>query len=80
MGGIRLTVLSQEGDWRIRVGESLSRPYRSQSEAIRAAFHRAKSLGEDGIESEVVLKVLTCQFGPNGHFKTVPTARLPRDD
>lgn len=75
MGGIRLTVLSREGTWRIRVGEKVSRPYRSQSEAVRAAFDRAKALSRDGFESEVVLNVLTCQFGPNDFFKTVPTRR-----
>jgi hypothetical protein len=80
MGGIRLMVLSQEGSWRIRVGEKFSRPYRSQGEAVQAAFDRAKALGRDGFESEVVLDVLTCQFGPNDFFKTVPTPRRPHED
>ena len=80
MSGIRLMVVSQEGNWRIRVGEKLSRPYRSQNEAVRAAFDRAKALGRDGLESEVVLNVLTCQFGPNDFFRTVPTPRHPRRD
>jgi len=79
MGGIRLTVLSQEGGWRIRVGDKFSRPYPSQGEAVRAAFDRAKALGRDGFESEVVLNVLTCQFGPNDFFKTVPTPRHPQE-
>jgi hypothetical protein len=73
MGGIRLTVLSDEGKWRIKVGERFSRPFRSQNEAIRAAFDRASALGRDGLDSEVVMNVLTCQFGPDNFFKTVPT-------
>lgn len=80
MGGIRLLVLSQEGNWRIRVGNKFSRPYRSQSEAVREAFDRARALGKDGFESEVVLNVLTCHFGPNDFFKTVPTPRRRRED
>jgi len=78
MGGIRLTVLSDEGQWRIKVGERLSQPFRSQSEAIRIAFDRARALGRDGRESEGVLNVLTCQFGPNDYFRTIPTPRRPQ--
>lgn len=80
MGGIRLKVLSQEGEWRISIGEKVSRPFRSQNEAIRAALDRAQALGRQGHESEVVLKVLTCQFGPNNFFRTVPTPRNPPED
>lgn len=80
MGGIRLTVLSEKGEWRIKVGERFSRPFPSQNEAIRVAFDRARALGRDGRESEVVLNVLTCQFGPNDFFKAVPTPRRPHRD
>lgn len=73
MGGIRLTVLSDQGKWRIKVGERLSRPFRSQNEAIRAAFDRATALGRDGLDAEVVMNVLTCHVGPDNFFKAVPT-------
>jgi hypothetical protein len=61
----------------VRFGETLSRPYKSQSEAVRAAFKHAMSMSKEGLEAEVVLKLMTCQFGPNGYFKAVPT---PRDN
>jgi hypothetical protein len=77
MGGIKLLVLSEQGQWRIRVGEKLSRPFKSHGEAVRMAFDRALSLSKNGIESEVVMKVMTCQFGPNGFEKTIPTPRPP---
>jgi hypothetical protein len=75
MGGIRLMVLSQKGAWRIKVGEALSPPFRSQSDAVRSAMRRATKISRDGFDAEVVMKVMTCQFGPNGFFKTVPTPR-----
>ena len=73
MDSIRLTVVFYGGSWRLKVGETLSRPYISESEAIRAALSRAHKLGQEGIESEVVMKVMTCRFGPKGLVRTVPT-------
>jgi hypothetical protein len=81
MDRIRLMVFLEEENWRIRVGDKLSRPYKSQNEAIRSAFDYAKTLAQEGLESEVVLKVLTYQFGPGGFFKAVPTPlRTLNDD
>jgi hypothetical protein len=68
-------VLSQEGAWRVRVGEVLSPPYRSHGDAVRSALNRARKLSADGIESEVVMRVMTCEFGPEGFVRTVPTPR-----
>ena len=80
MGGHRLRVFPQDGVWRVRFGETLSRPYKSQSEAVRAAFKHAMSMSKEGLEAEVVLKLMTCQFGPNDYFKAMPTPRDGRPD
>jgi len=81
MSGVRLMVLSRGESWRIRVGDKLSRPYSSRDEAVRSAFDNAKALAREGLESEVVMKVLTCQFGPDGFFKAFPTPlHTPNDE
>lgn len=80
MGGHRLRVFPQDGAWRVRFGETLSRPYKSQGEAVRAAFKHAKSMSREGLESEVVMTLMTCRFGPNDYFETVPTPRGPQQD
>jgi len=71
--GIKLMVVFHDGSWKMKVGDTLSRPYKSEREAIGAAIKRARRLGRDGYESEVVMKMLTCRFGPNGLIETVPT-------
>ena len=73
MGGVRMMILSNGESWRLSVGDKLSRPYSSRQEAVRAAFANAETLAREGLEAEVVMKVLTCQFGPNGSFKAFPT-------
>ncbi len=73
MDGIKLMIDFHEGSWKMKVGDILSRPYKSESEAIGAAIKRARRIGRDGYESEVVMKTLTCRFGPNGLVETVPT-------
>ena len=73
-------VLSQEGVWRVRVGEKVSRAYESRQEALRAAFKHASAISKEGLESEVVMRVMTLQFGPNDHFKAIPTLRDRTED
>jgi hypothetical protein len=76
MAGIRLMVQpSDEGIWQVRVGYAPWRHFQSQHAAISAALERARAMSRDGIECEVVMKIMTCQFGANGFFKAVPTAR-----
>ena len=78
MGGVRLMVLPKGESWRIRVGDKLSRP---RDEAVRSAFDNAKALAREGLESEVVMTVLTCRFGPDGFFKAFPTPlHTPNDE
>jgi hypothetical protein len=71
--GIKLMVVFHEGHWKMKVGDTLSRPYNSEGEAIRAALSRAHKLGQEGFESEVIMKVMTCKYGPNGVVKTIPS-------
>ena len=74
MAGIRLMVhASQEGMWQVRIGMESWRHFQSQRAAISAALERARAMSRDGIETEVVMKIMTCKFGPNGSFKAVPT-------
>ena len=80
MGGHRLRVFPQDGAWRVSFGDILSRPYKSQSEAIRAAFKRARAMSKAGLEAEVVMKLMTCRFGPDDYFKAVPTPRDSQPD
>ena len=76
MTGIRLMVQpSEEGIWQVRVGYAPWRHFQSQRAAISAALERARAMSRDGIECEVVMKIMTCQFGANGSFKAVPTPR-----
>jgi hypothetical protein len=66
MDPIEIVIVFDRGSWRMRVGEVLSPPYKTQGAAMQAAITRARSLGRDGYETEVVMPVLTCRFGPNG--------------
>lgn len=76
MTGIRLMVQpSDEGIWQVRVGYAPWRHFQSQRAAISAALERARAMSRDGIECEVVMKIMTCRFGANGSFKAVPTSR-----
>jgi len=76
MPGVRLMVRpSGEGTWQVRLGYSSWRDFSSQRAAILGALERAKKMSRDGIETEVVMKMMTCQFGANGSFKAVPTPR-----
>jgi hypothetical protein len=76
MTGIRLMVQpSDEGIWQVRVGYAAWRYFQSQRAAISAALERASAMSRDGIECEVVMKIMTCRFGANGSFKAVPTPR-----
>jgi hypothetical protein len=70
---IRLLVVFDAGSWKMKAGETLSRPYKSESDAISAAMKHAQKLGRDGHESEVVMKVMTCRFGPKGIVGIFPT-------
>ena len=69
----KIFVIRDGGGWSLRVGESRSRTYRSETEAIQSAFKRARALGQAGLEAQVVMRMLTCSFGPNGMKKTEPT-------
>ena len=42
---IKLAVLFHEGAWRMRMGETFSRPFGSEREAIAAAIRHAHNLG-----------------------------------
>jgi len=76
MAGIQLLVESSNKDmWHVRIGFESWRQFQSEHAAMSAALQRAKAMGTDGIECEVVMKVMTFQFGPNGFFKAVPTPR-----
>ena len=57
----------------MKAGETVSRPYTSEAEAISAAMKHGQKLGRDGYEAEVVMKVMTCRFGPKGISRIFPT-------
>lgn len=76
MAGIQLLVEhSKEDMWHVRIGYEPWRHFQSERAAMNAALQRAKEMSADGIECEVVMKVMTLQFGPEGFFKAVPTPR-----
>ncbi len=53
-------VVFDAGSWKMKAGETLSRPFKSESDAISAAMKHGQKL-RDGYESEVVMKVMTCR-------------------
>lgn len=77
MAGIKLMVqrTEEEGMWQVKIGYTPWRHFQSQRAAIGAALERAKTMSLDGIECEVVMKIMTCRFAPGGFSKTVPTSR-----
>ena len=72
---IKLAVLFHEGAWRMRLGETFSRPFSSEREAIAAAIRHAHNLGRQGHECEVVMRTMTCHYDRNGMVRAVPTPR-----
>lgn len=75
MAGVRLLVRQGDNCWEVRLGVSPPLAFETQKAAIEAAMARAKKMATDGIEADVVMRVMTCRFGPNGSFKAVPTPR-----
>ena len=75
MEPLKLTVTFHEGAWKMRVGDRLSRPFLSEREAISAAIHHAHDLGKQGYETQVVMKAMTCYYGPDGLVRALPTPR-----
>lgn len=75
MAGHSLRVVSHEGAWRVSLGDALSRPYKSHKDAVKAALSRATEMSKEGLEAEVVMKVMTLKLGPDNYFKAVPTTR-----
>jgi hypothetical protein len=72
---VKLAVVFHEDAWRLQVGERFSRPFNSDREAIQAAIRHAHNLGRQGHEAEIVMKAMTCLYGPNGLVRAVPTPR-----
>jgi hypothetical protein len=75
MERVRLAVVFHDEAWRLQVGDTFSRRFNSDREAIQAAIRHAHNLGRQGHEAEVVMKAMTCLYGRDGLVRAVPTPR-----
>ena len=75
MDRIHLHVVLHDGSWKVRVAETISRPFLTEREAIAAAIRQAHKLGRQGHASAVVMKAMTCHYDSNGLVRAFPTAR-----
>jgi hypothetical protein len=70
---VEIFVVNEDGGWRIRVGETITQPHLTETDAIREAMDGARQLAAAGVESRVVMRLLTCPFHPRGMGRAFPT-------
>ena len=73
MDPIQIFVIRKDAGWCVKVRETSSHAYPDEMAAIQAAMSEARNLASAGFECEVVMRMLTCPFGPKGMGKAFPT-------
>ena len=70
---VEISVLKEEDGWKIQAGEMKSGAYTTYADAVQDAMDGARQLASAGIESHVVMRLLTCPFTRWGMGRAFPT-------